>query len=107
MKTKVVLLARLKAPCYPYVPVEIKRGQPAPVENASYYLRYQDSRQGKRVTEPVGSNLEKAFVKYQNKELDQTRARMGLPPSSTPGRVRIVDAVKKYLDDLENKVRSG
>jgi integrase len=107
MKAKVVLLARLKTAGFPFIPVKIQRGQPVGVDApvSGYYLRY--SHAGKRVVQPVGNSLDMAFIKYQNKELDQTRARMGLAPSNMPGRVRIIDAVEKYLADLDNRVRSG
>jgi len=122
MKAKVVLLARVKHDGakvrYPFVPVQIKKGRPVPVEGATaYYLRYSD-KDGRKV-QAAGVNLDAAFVAYQNKELNLTRTRMGLSPIHGPAgllhdfkehasnRVRIADAIDKYLADLTASVKTG
>jgi integrase len=124
MRAKVVLLARVKTEDgkYPFVPVEIKKGRPTPigdtiinkkgrripVEDATaYYLRY--TQNGARVVEPVGVNIDQAFVAYQNKEMSFARARIGLAPAPetsevVQGRTRIADAVTKYVGQLEASV---
>lgn len=119
MRPKVVLLARVKdGNAYPFLPVEIKRGRPIPVEGATgYYLRFTEHK--KRKVEPVGVNLDLAFIAFQNRELNLTRKRLGLAPIHGPAglvqdfkdhadnRVRISDAVKKYIEDLEASVETG
>src|ERR1700730_4164284 len=108
MRAKVALLARVKVgERYPFLPVEIKRNNPVPVEGAAYYLRY--SQDGKQIIQPVGLNIETAFAAYQNRELSFTRNRLGLPKSekSEPSRVLISDAVEKFTTDLESDVLKG
>jgi integrase len=112
MRAKVVLLARVRDEYgkYPFLPVEIKKGRPVTVGNTmGYYLRY--SQGGKRVVQPVGANIEQAFVSYQNKEMAFARSRSGLlpiaPAEPTQGRVLIADAVTKYIADLEASVKIG
>lgn len=119
MKAKVILLARMPdgQGNYPFVPVPFKKGRPEAVEGAtSYYLRY--SQDGKRVVEPVGPNLAVAFSAFQNRDLNQARLRAGLLPIHGPaglvqdfkehadGRVRIADAVRKYMADLDASVKT-
>ena len=114
------MLARVKGDdgSYPFLPIEIKKGRPVPVEGATaYYLRYSDK--NKRVVEPIGSNLDKAFVTFQNRELNFTRTKLGLAPIHGPvglledfktnatNRVRIADAVAKYIADLESSIQTG
>jgi hypothetical protein len=112
-KPKVVLLARIKAQNrYDFFPVQIKNGRPVEPEDAtSYYLRY--SQDGKRKVEPVGQDLQRTFVTYQNRELNHTRSRMGLASiteldaPSNPSRIRIASAVTTYLEELANAVKTG
>ncbi len=118
MRPKVVVLARVKdGNAYPFLPVEIKRGRPIPVEGATgYYLRFTEHK--KRKVEPVGVNLDLAFIAFQNRELNLTRRRLGLAPIHGPAglvqdfkdhannRVRISDTVKKYIEDLEASVET-
>jgi integrase len=115
MRPKVVLLARVKVHGrYDFSPVEIKNGRPVELEGAtSYYLRYTEK--GKRRVEPVGPNLDKAFVAYQNRELNHTRTSMGLqtivelgsPIKDKSGRTQISHAVAVYLQDLADSVKTG
>ncbi|MGB7729446.1 MAG: site-specific integrase [Candidatus Acidiferrum sp.] len=113
MKPKVVLLARIKTQDrYDFLPVQIKNGRPIEPDAAtSYYLRY--SQDGKRKVEAVGQDLQRAFVAYQNRELNHTRSRMGLASiteldaPSNPSRIRIASAVTTYLEELANAVRTG
>jgi hypothetical protein len=78
MRPKVALLARVKVgKRYLFEAVKMKNGNPVePDEPTSYYLRY--SQNGKRRVEPVGPDLVRAFVAFQNRELNQTRSQMGL-----------------------------
>jgi len=113
MRPKVTLLARVRdGQGYAFVPVEIKNGRPIePEEALTYYLRY--SHNGKRRTDPVGPELNKAFVDYQNRELNQTRAQMGLSaitefaPKDKSGRTRISHAVAVYIQDLADATKTG
>jgi len=114
MRAKVVLLARVKRPTakipYPFVPVEIKKGRPVTVENTmGYYLRY--SQGGERVVQPVGANIEQAFVAYQNKEMAFARSRNGLLPIATlepaQGRVSVADAVANFIAKMTSDVEKG
>jgi integrase len=116
MRPKVVLMARVRAPKgrYEFLPVPIKNGRPIePDEATSYYLRY--SQNGERRVEPVGPDLDRAFVAYQNRELNHTRVQMGLasiaelaaPARDRSGRTRISHAVAVYLQDLADTVKTG
>jgi len=116
MRPKVVLMARVKASRgrYEFLPVEIKNGKPVePDEATTYYLRY--SQNGKRKVEPVGPDLDRAFVAYQNRELNHTRTQMGLSPiaefgspmKDKSGRTRIAHAVAVYLQDLADSIKTG
>src|SRR5579864_1787878 len=120
MRAKVVLLARKRDESgdYPFLPVAIKRGKPVPVEGATqYYLRFSDH--GKRKVEPVGPDLNQAFVAYLNRELNHSRIQNGLIPIEGPAgllqdfknhstnRARIADAVEKFVKELEESVRIG
>jgi integrase len=93
--------------------IEIHRRNPVPVEGASYYfLRYVDN--GKRIIKPLGTDLNEAFIAWQNHDEDVTRQKNGKTPihrdpldlapgarSSSPAkRVRIADAVREYLAEL-------
>src|SRR5260370_3889103 len=115
MKSKVVLMASIKVRGgRGFVPVEIKNGKPVePDEVYSYYLRYTEK--GERKVEPVGPDLNRAFVAYQNRELSFTREHMGLAPitelaapgNDKAGRTRISHAVAVYLQDLADTVKTG
>jgi integrase len=115
MRPRVVLLARMKVHGkHNFYPVEIKNGRPVERDGGtSYYLRYTEN--GKRKTEPVGADLTRAFTAYQNRELNITRAAMGLSPISEltahgkdkAGRTKIADAVAVYLQDLADTVKTG
>lgn len=102
---------------YPFRLVEIERGRPkAPIGATAYYLRFPEN--GKRKIVPVGSELMAAFAAFQNHELNFSRVREGLLPIHGPagliqdfkdhaeGRVRIADAVKTYMADLDASVRT-
>jgi integrase len=115
MRPKVVLLARVRAgdSQYEFLPVEIKNGRPIEPEDATtYYLRYSQS--SKRKVEPVGPDLDTAFVAYQNRELNQTRRLMGLSTitelaaaKNKTGKTRISHAVAIYVQDLSDSVKTG
>src|SRR5208283_3297795 len=116
MRPKVTLLARVKASQgrYEFLPVEIKNGKPnEPEEATTFYLRYTDK--GNRRTEPVGPDLDRAFVAYQNRELNLARIHTGLLPISEfgppakdkSGRMKISHAVAVYLQDLADTVKTG
>jgi integrase len=104
MKAKVVLLARINDGLkYPFLSVPIKRGRPEQMERVTgYYIRY--SRNGQRVVKPVGRDLNAAFVAYQNEELNLSRRALGLTSVDTH-RIRIADAVREYIEELESSVR--
>ncbi len=109
-------MARVKASrgCYELLPVQVKNGRPIePDEATTYYLRY--SQNGERKVEPVGPDLARAFVAYQNRELNHARTHMGLSPISEfapptkdkSGRMKISHAVAVYLQDLADTVKTG
>jgi integrase len=109
MRPKVALLARVGKL---FEPVEIKNGRPIEPEDATaYYLRY--THNGRRKWEPVGSDLSRAFVTYQNRELNHTRTQLGLSsisefaPKDKSGRTRISNAVAVYLQDLSDATKTG
>jgi integrase len=108
-KPKVVLLARINdGDRYPFVSVEIHKGRPVPIDGVvvGYYLRF--TANGKRITRPIGKNLDAAFVTYQNEELQQTRRLMGLSSIDTAiNRTKISDAVRQYSEDLRVSVQIG
>jgi integrase len=119
MQAKVVFLVRSKDPDA-FHPVEIRKGRPVPpgdVEIYGYYLRYRKN--GRRIVESLGKDITAAFAAFQNRELNHTRIRMGLEPIHGPaalaydfrahsdGRIRIADAVEKYIQDLTNSVQMG
>src|SRR2546427_516721 len=71
MRARVVLFARVKdaarATGYRFENVQIRKGRPVQIPTAtSFYLRYQAN--GKRVVKAVGSDLEVAFVSFENHE---------------------------------------
>jgi len=110
VRPKVAFLARARNPDgeYPFVPVEIRKGRPVAVEGATYYLRY--SEHGKRIVEPVGPNIDQAYIRFQNRELNRTRAQMGLSPikeDAVQSGTLIADAVAKYVANLESSVAIG
>ena len=83
-----------------------------PDEPTSYYLKY--SQNGKQRVEAVGADLSRAFVAFQNRELNQARTRMGLsaitelgPARDTSGRMKIAHAVAVYLQDLTDATKTG
>jgi integrase len=113
MRPKVVLLARVKTDNrYDFLPVAIVKGRPVEPDGAtSYYLRFTE--QGKRKVVAVGPEIQRAFVAYQNRELNLTRSRMGLSAitelaaPSEPNRTRISHAVATYLQELTDAVQTG
>ena len=90
MRPKAALLARVKVgKRYLFEAVKIKNGKPVePDEPTSYYLKY--SQNGKQRVEAVGSDLSRAFVAFQNRELNQARTRMGLSAITELGPARHV-----------------
>lgn len=113
MRAKVALLARVKKrDGWEFEPVSIEKGRPVEPDNATvYYLRY--THNGKRRVEAVGPDITKAFIEYQNRELNQTRSQMGLSsitefaPKDKSGRTRISHAVAVYLQDLADATKTG
>jgi integrase len=113
VKPKVVLLARVKnGTRYDFIPVPIKNARPVEIEDATtYYLRY--TQNGKRRTEAVGADLTRAFVTYQNRELNHTRVSQGLSritelsPTGKSGRMKISHAVAVYLQNLSDNIKTG
>jgi integrase len=115
MRPKITMLARVKVRGrHKFFPIDFKNGHPIEPEDAtSYYLRY--TQDGDRRVEPVGPNLDRAFVAYQNRELNHARTHMGLAPISElaaptkdkSGRMKISHAVSVYLQDLGDTVKTG
>ena len=102
---------------YPFLPVIVEKGRPKSPDGATaYYLRFSEN--GKRKTIPVGSELTAAYSAFQNHELNFARIRQGLLPihgsaglvqdfkENAEGRVRIADAVKQYMADLDASVKT-
>jgi integrase len=119
MKAKISLVARVPDGNgrYPFRPVTVEKGRPkAPDGATAYYLRFSEN--GKRKTIPVGSELTAAYSAFQNHELNFARIRQGLLPihgaaglvqdfkENAGGRVRIADAVKQYMADLDASVKT-
>jgi hypothetical protein len=109
MKAKIAFLARVNdgSGRFPFKPVVIHRGRPqAPQGATTFYLRYSEN--GRRVTESVGSDIDLAYIAFQNRELNHTRVRRGLLPVNSPlstgtaalGRTPIADTVQSYLSEL-------
>lgn len=108
MKARVAFLARVNdgSGKFPFQEVIISRGRPkAPQGATKYYLRY--TQNGRRVTESVGSDIDLAYIAFQNRELNHTRVRKGLLPVDSPslpttpsGRTLIADVVQSYLGEL-------
>jgi integrase len=93
-----------------WVRVEIRRKNPVPVENTTaYILRYTEN--GKRTVKPLGKDLNKAFIAWQNYVSDVERVAAGKAPIHTEesdapvnARLTIADAVEKYLASNADKL---
>lgn len=106
MQSKIVLRARVPdgQGHFPFVNVEIKKGQPVAIDGAtSYYLRY--TKDGKRVDEAVGNDLQKAYLAYANRLLVLEHQKLGLPTPTVAQKVRgateISSAIIKFLENKE------
>jgi hypothetical protein len=81
------------------------------MRQTAYYLRYTFN--GKCKWEPVGADLNRAFVQFQNRELNQTGTQLGLTPvtefapKDKSGRTRISHEVAVYLQDLADATKTG
>lgn len=84
MTSRITLLARVPdgRGSFPFVQVEFdENGQPMPPQGAtSYYMRFRDG--GARYTEPLGSDLNEAFARYQEKIEGRVYNRGGVSISS-------------------------
>jgi len=123
-KGSVVLEAGLgKEDGYRRITVRISKGRPAPVEGATrFYARYSDPTRRTptnptgRVIEPLGPNLDTAWVTAQNIELRMHALRLGhylpdlpIPEAKGPG-ATIASAVAEFVSYSRNRVndwRSG
>lgn len=118
-KGSVVLEARLgAAEGYRRVTVGFKKGRPVPVEGATqFYARYSGTKfrnsNGKVVSrhiDPLGANLENAWVRAQNIELALHAARLGqtIPDATPPEAPRdtrtILGAVQEFITYSESRV---
>lgn len=114
MKAKVTLLARLKvdgAWGFERVLTE-KNGRPCeprPIKYAScYYLRYVDEN-GKRVTEPVGSDFDAARTAFLNRETKHEAEKRGVAvvlPDENPDRRNITEAIAAFLKNMQTLDRA-
>ena len=117
MKAKVSLLARVKdttkASGYRLDTMTIKKGRPVPIpESTTFYLRFQSN--GKRVTKPVGSDLEIAFVAYENHTRNFDAILRGDPFISdvladfqeNAAGISLREAAETYLQQLQGKAAS-
>jgi integrase len=95
---------------FPLVPVEIKRDRP--VKNdlySSYYARYsgirKDGTRG-RIVEPLGDDIDTAYVQFLNIDTAQKQIRAGHTPSFTGSvlseKNSIDDAIEQYLEDCKS-----
>ena len=95
---------------FKWIRVRIHRKNPVPVENTTaYFLRYMDS--GKRKVKPLGKDLNRAFIAWQNHVSDVERIASGRAPiyteeSDAPVSTRqtIHDAAEAYLASNADKV---
>src|SRR5580704_2134143 len=118
LRGSVVLEAGLgKEDGYKRVTVEIRKGRPVPIEGATrFYARYSNpalktpKNPTGRVIEPLGPNLDNAWVTAQNIELRMHASRLGqeLPSPSEPqneesgGTIRA--AIEEFISYSESRV---
>jgi site-specific recombinase XerD len=116
MKARISLLARVKdskkASGYRLDTMTIKRGRPVSIPDATtYYLRYQSN--GKRVVKPVGSDLDIAFVAYENHVRNHPALQRG--EEITPGETKdfqnasgptLREALETYVQELQGKTEA-
>lgn len=107
MKAKYTLLARVPdgKGNFPFVAVEIKKGQPVPVAGATaYYLRYSEN--GKVKRDPLGSDLQKAYDIWANQTQILSAKELGLklPENIAPiaARLTLDKARTEFLDIPRN-----
>jgi integrase len=113
MRAKVVFLARVNDGTgkYPFVPVQIKRDRPIPLERAAgYYVRYSGMRRDgtrRRVVQPLLSEkIEEAYVEFLNIEKIQKELRAGqiptltnMGPAASTEHTLLKDAIDEYLKE--------
>src|SRR3989454_6764177 len=117
MRAKVVLFARVRDPQKPsgyrFESVNIKRGRPAAIPGAtSFYLRYQCH--GKRVVKAVGSDLETAFIAFENHTRNLPALQRGESIThgllqdfqQNAGGVTLAEASETYISQLQGKAES-
>lgn len=92
-----------------WAPVEIKRQNLVPVDNATSYI-YRKMINGKRPVVKLGKDLGVAFTTWRNLESDAERVRRGRAPLHTEenttvkSRLSINDAVEAYIASNADKV---
>ena len=87
---------------YVFQKVAIKRDRPvAPKDATSYYARY--SNPTGRVTAPLGTDLERAYVAFLNLESANKKVRAGqaAPVITVTDDVALTDAIEEYLETAE------
>ncbi len=110
MRAKIALIARVKdssrASGYRLDTVRIKKGRPVAIPNSTtFYLRYQSG--AKRVMKPVGSDLEIAFVAYENhtRNFDSLQRGESItdPLGEQENGTTLSDALEQYAGQLHGK----
>src|ERR1700733_1392217 len=94
-----------------WVPVEIKRQNLVPVDNATSYI-YRKMINGKRPVVKLGKDLGVAFTTWRNLESDAERVRQGRAPlhaeentaAVKSDRLSIHDAIETYIASNADKV---
>src|SRR3989441_11835660 len=117
MRAKVALFARVKDSAKPsgyrFDTIIVRRGRPVPVLGATaYYLRYQCN--GKRVVRALGSDLEVAFVSFENHQRNLPSLMRGESITSdlladfqqNAAGVTLREAAETYLQQLQTKAAS-
>src|SRR2546426_2142459 len=109
MKAKIALIARVKdssrAFGYRLDTVRIKKGRPVAIpDTTTYYLRFQSGT--KRVMKPIGSDLDVAFIAFENHSRDLPALQRG--ESITPGLpaedgITLREALETYVQQLQGK----
>jgi integrase len=102
MKYKVALMARIYHDGrYPYVRVQLKRGLPQAVPDATgYYLRFTPGKGEKRVIKSVGSDVQAAHAAFLEQEMRFEHVSRGLPlPAVIADRKTIAGSLQELLQD--------
>lgn len=102
MKVQASFLARVPdgQGNFPFVKIQIKKGQPVPVPGASsYYLRYREN--GARKTVALGNDLQAAFLGYANRQLAFQQKELGIAVAPTRESREISSAKTQFVEELD------